>query len=50
MQADYDPNAQLNLSLAVNIITRADAAIRNFALLTEEETRLLAAQSMFNSR
>jgi hypothetical protein len=50
LQADYDPNAQLNLSLAVNIITRADAAIRSFALLTEEERRFLAAQSMFNSR
>ena len=50
MQADYDPNAQLNLSLAVNIVARAEAAIRNFAQLNEEERRFLAAQSMFDSR
>ena len=50
LQADYDPNAQLNLSLALNVITRADAAVRSFAQLTEEERRFLAAQSMFDSR
>ena len=50
LQADYDPNAQLNLSLAVNIIARADTAARNFAQLTEEERRFLAAQTMFDSR
>ena len=50
LQADYDPNAQLNLSLAVNIIAWADTAVRNFAQLTEEERRFLAAQSVFDSR
>ena len=50
MQADYDPNAQLNLSLVVNIITQADTAVRNFNQLDEEERRFLAAQSMFDRR
>ena len=50
LEADYDPNAQLNLSLAVNIIARAETAVRNFAQLTEEERRFLASQSMFDSR
>lgn len=50
IQADYDPNAQLGLSLAVNIIAQADTAIRNFAQLNEEERRFLATQSMFDSR
>ena len=50
LEADYDPNAQLNRSLAINIITRAEVAVRSFAQLTEEERRFLAAQSMFDSR
>ena len=50
MQADYGPNAPVNLSLAVNIVARADAAVRSFFQLTEEERRFLAAQSMFDSR
>ena len=50
LEADYDPNAQLSLSLAVNIIARAETAIRNFTQLTQEERRFLAAQSMFDSR
>ena len=50
LQANYDPHAQLNSSLAMHIIARADAAIRNFAQLTEEERRFLAAQSKFDSR
>jgi len=50
LQADYDPNAQINISLAMHLIAQADATIRNFAQLTEEERRFLAAQSMFDSR
>ena len=50
LEADYDPNAQLNLSLAINIITQADTAVRHFIQLTEEERRFLAAQSMFDNR
>ena len=50
LQADYDPNAPVNLSLAANIVTRADAAVRSFVQLTEEERRFLATQSMFDSR
>ena len=49
LEADYDPNAQLNLSLAINIITQADTAVRNFIQLMEEELRFLAAQSMFDN-
>ena len=50
LQADYDPNAPVNLSLAANIVTRAGAAVRSFVQLTEEERRFLAAQSMFDNR
>ena len=34
----------------VNIIAQAETAIRDFAQLTQEERRLLAAQSMFDRR
>ena len=48
--ADYNPNIQLVLSDAINIIAQAQTAIRDFAHLTQEERRLLAAQSMFDRR
>ena len=49
-EADYDPNATIVRSRTLNIIARADAAIRNFRHLPEEERRLLAAQSLFDIR
>ena len=49
-EADYNPNALITRSDTVNIIARAQAAIREFAELTQEEKRLLAAQSMFDRR
>ena len=49
-EADYNPNAAIVHSDAVNIIALAETAIRDFAQLTEEERRLLAAQSMFDRR
>lgn len=49
-EADYDPNALITRTRTLNIIARADTAIRNFAQLTQEERRLLAAQSMFDRR
>ena len=48
--ADYNPNIQLVLSDAINIIRQAQIAIRDFLQLTQEERRLLAAQSMFDRR
>ena len=48
--ADYNPTAQINRSATVNFIGQAQIAIRDFAQLTEEERRLLAAQSMFDRR
>ena len=48
--ADYNPNIQLVRSDALNIIARAQTAIKDFAQLTQEERRLLAAQSMFDRR
>lgn len=48
--ADYNPNIQLVRSDAINIIGQAQTAIRDFAQLTQEERRLLAAQSMFDRR
>ena len=48
--ADYNPNIQLVLSDAINIIRQAQTAIRDFSQLTQEEQRLLAAQSMFDRR
>ena len=35
LQADYAPNAQLNLSLAVSIIARTDTAVMNIDHVTE---------------
>ena len=49
-EADYDPNAPITRTRTLNIIARADTAIRDFAQLTQEERRLLAAQSMFDRR
>lgn len=49
-EADYDPNAPTTQTRTLNIIARADTAIRDFAQLTQEERRLLAAQSMFDRR
>ena len=49
-EADYDPIAAITQTTTLNIIARADTAIRDFAQLTEEERRLLAAQSMFDRR
>ena len=49
-EADCNPNAAIVHSDAVNIIALAETAIRDFAQLTEEERRLLAAQSMFDRR
>ena len=49
-EADYNPNPQVVPSDALNIIAQAQTAIRDFAQLTQEERRLLAAQSMFDRR
>ena len=49
-EADYNPNALITRSDTVNIIARAQTAIRDIAQLTQEERRLLAAQSMFDRR
>ena len=49
-EADYDPNASITRTRTLNIIARADTAIGDFAQLTQEERRLLAAQSMFDRR
>lgn len=49
-QADYDPNAPINLSDTLNRIALAETAIRRFARLPQEERRLLAAQSLFDRR
>ena len=49
-EADYDPNAPITQTRTLNTIARADTAIRDFAQLTQEERRLLAAQSMFDRR
>ena len=48
--ADYDPNAQVVRSDTVNIVAQAQTAIRDFAQLTQEERRLITAQSMFERR
>lgn len=48
--ADYNPNARITHSDTINIIGQAQTAIRDFAQLTQEERRLLAAQSMFDRR
>ena len=49
-EADYDPNFSITRTRTRNIIAQAETAIRNFALLSQEERRLLAAQSMFDRR
>lgn len=49
-EADYDPGATITLTRTLNIIASADIAIRDFAQLSEEERRLLAAQSLFDRR
>lgn len=49
-EADYNPNARFIRSETINIIARAQTAIRDFAQLTQEERRFLAAQSMFDRR
>ena len=49
-EADYNPNARVTRSDTINIIARAQTAIREFAQITQEERRLLAAQSMFDRR
>ena len=48
--ADYDPNTPINLSDTLNMIAQAETAIRDFALLSEEERRFIAAQSLFDRR
>ena len=50
LEADYNPNATIISSDAVNAIAQAETAIRDFAQLTQEERRLLVAQSMFDRR
>ena len=49
-EADYNPNAAIVHSDAVNVIGQAETAIRDFAQLAQEERRLLVAQSMFDRR
>ena len=49
-EADYDPNFSITRTRTRNIITQAETAIKDFARLTQEERRLLAAQSMFDRR
>ena len=46
-EADYNPNA---LTDTTNMIAQAETAMRDFAQLTEEERRFIAAQSMFDRR
>ena len=49
-EADYDPNFSVTRTRTLNIVAQAETAIRDFAQLTQEERRLLAAQSMFDRR
>ena len=49
-KADYDPNAPVSRYRTLNIIAQAETAIRDFAQLTQEERRLITAQSMFDRR
>ena len=49
-EADYDPNFTITHLNTVNTIARAETAVRDFAQLTQEERRFLAAQSMFDRR
>ena len=49
-EADYNPNAPIIHSETLNAISRTETAIRDFAQLSEEERRLIAAQSLFDRR
>ena len=49
-EADYDPNFSITHTRTFNAIAQAETAIRDFAQLTQEERRLLVAQSMFDRR
>ena len=49
-EADYDPTASVTPSRTLHIIAQAETAVRDFALLSPEERRLLAAQSLFDRR
>jgi hypothetical protein len=49
-EADYNPNASITRSSTLNIIARAETAIRDLAQLPQDERRLIAAQSMFDRR
>ena len=49
-EADYDPNFSITYTRTLNTIGQAETAISNFAQLTQEERRLLVAQSMFDRR
>ena len=49
-EADYDPNFSATHTRTINMISQAEIAIRDFAQLTEEERRFIAAQSMFDRR
>ena len=49
-EADYDPGATITRTRTLNIIANAEVAIRDFARLSEEERRFIAAQSLFDRR
>ena len=49
-EADYNPNFSITHTRTRNLIAQAETAIRNFAQLTEEERRFIAAQSLFDRR
>ena len=49
-EADYDPNFSITRTRTLNVIAQAEAAIRDFAQLSQEERRLIAAQSLFDRR
>ena len=49
-EADYNPNFSITHARTLNMIAQAETAIRNFAQLTEEERRFIAAQSLFDRR
>ncbi len=49
-EADYNPNASITRYDTLNTISRAQTALGDFAQLSPEERRLLAAQSLFDNR
>ncbi len=49
-QADYDPHFSITDTITLNSIELAESAISAFALLSEEERRFIAAQSLFDRR